>query len=91
MGSVLQWLFLSDLSLTAPALQENAKISILTASLLSGVIGFIVLMIGRVDPGIEDNGSKNVLRSLSAVPSTGDAFQSERYPDTGQVHLTGNP
>ncbi len=84
-------LFIADLSFRAPALQENAKKSILIASLLSGVIALIVLMINRVDPGIEYKGDGNALWSLSTVPSTGDAFQSERYPDTGQVHLAGNP
>jgi NhaA family Na+:H+ antiporter len=84
-------LFISDLSLTALALQENGRISILIAPLFCGVIGVLVLMIARLDPGIEYNGNENALWSLSAAPSTGDAFQSERYPDTGQVHLTGNP
>jgi NhaA family Na+:H+ antiporter len=49
-------LFIADLPFRAPALQENARMSILIASLLSGVIGLIVLMIGRVDPEIEYKG-----------------------------------
>jgi NhaA family Na+:H+ antiporter len=56
-------LFLADLSFTAPTLQENAKISILIASLISGVIGLIVLLIGKGNRQIEDSRRENVLRS----------------------------
>jgi hypothetical protein len=83
-------LFIADLSFRAPALQENAKKSILIASLLSEVIGLIVLMIGRVDPGIEYKGRRKYSVELVSRAFHWRCF-SERYPDTGQVHLTGNP
>jgi Na+:H+ antiporter, NhaA family len=53
-------LFLADLSFTAADVQQSAKISILVASLLCGIIGLFVLLVSREDLRIKDNGRENV-------------------------------
>jgi|GEM_PF-3820218 len=40
-------LFIADLSLTNPVLKEQSKLAILFASLLSGILGLLVLRMNR--------------------------------------------